>query len=881
MNQNAGSDDEFRTLFENIDDSVFIHGIDGRIYEVNPAACRLGYTREQLLEMTVSQIVAPEQITIVAPRIQDTLEQSRTRFQSIHLTASGEQVPVEVISRSFVFKGRPAILSVARDLSDRKRAEAALRETRHWLQVAVESSNIGLWNWHIPTNTLSTSPEFKRQLGFSEEELLNERATCGERMHPVDRDRVGRTIQEYIQQPWPNYEIEFRMQHRDGSWRWMLSRAALLLNDAGEPERMLGCQMDITERKAAEIALKERETNLAQASRLARLGMYQWDASKGELRLSPELHEMLGIPVAPVVDPGVVGAMMNPEDRVKAGEAAVAALGEGRPFDIEIRLDSSDGQQRYFHAIGEVLFNEQRAPSGLIGVVQDFTEHYSAQEALRLTESRLARAQAMASIGSWESFPTSKEIWWSDEVFRIFGVNPKTFRPTFDSLFALIDPEDRQKVRAAGEYALKTGEAYQVDHWVNRPDGSRVLVHEQGQVLFSEDGTPRGIAGTVQDITERRRLEEQFFQAQKLESIGRLAGGIAHDFNNLLTVINGYSDIIARNISVLDPNYEKVNEIRHAGARAAALTSQLLAFSRKQIIQPGVLNLNDVVRNALGIVERLMGERVHVVTRLAPSVLKVLADAGQIQQVILNLAANARDAMPDGGELTIRTSLVEPTQADAPQRGKGPYVCLEVSDTGYGMNAQTRSQIFEPFFTTKEPGKGTGLGLSTVYGIVRQNGGWIDVSSEPGHGSSFAVYLPGSNAELASKVSSEPVTTAQCHQTILVVEDQAEVRALAALILRDNGYSVVEAADAESALRVIEERVDPIHLVLTDIVMPGISGVELGQRVGQLRPGLKTIYMSGYTDPNVTANSLDPGAVFVQKPFTPQELTSKIKQILR
>jgi two-component system cell cycle sensor histidine kinase/response regulator CckA len=644
---------------------------------------------------------------------------------------------------------------------------------------------------------------------------------------------------------------------------------------------MLGCQMDITTRKAGELALREREASLSQASRLAGLGMYFWDARRRELKLSPELHGMVGIEPAPSVGAKRFAEMLHPTDRLKVAEQARSALESGRSYEAEFRVTVPNRGQRYFRTIGEVVRDEQGEAIGLRGVVQDFTERLRAEEALRLSESRLARAQSMASIGSWESSAVREEIWWSDEVFRIFGVSPETFRPTLPAFYELIDPEDRPKVRAAVDRAYRTGEPYRVDHWATRPDGTRVLVHEHGQALLDDQGTRLGIAGTVQDITERRRLEEQFFQAQKLESIGRLAGGVAHDFNNLLTVINGYSELIAQSLSTLDPIYEKVNEIRRAGERAAALTRQLLAFSRKQMIQPGVLNLNTAVQEAHRMIERLVGERIRLVTRMAPDVQNVVADAGQIHQVLLNLVVNARDAMPEGGELTIRTANVEARAAEMPQHTEDvPYVCLEVSDTGCGMDAETRSHMFEPFFTTKEPGKGTGLGLSTVYGIVRQSNGWVTVSTELGHGSTFRVYLPASSQEAILGRPQENGPQARGSQTILVVEDQSEVRTLAAHILRDHGYQVLEAADAETALLIVKDRPEPIHLVLTDMVMPGLSGSELAKRLSALQPGLRTIYMSGYSDPDIARTSIDPAAIFVQKPFTPQELASKVKLAL-
>ena len=379
---------------------------------------------------------------------------------------------------------------------------------------------------------------------------------------------------------------------------------------------------------------------------------------------------------------------------------------------------------------------------------------------------------------------------------------------------------------------------------------------------------------------ERKRIEVQLQQAQKLESVGRLAGGVAHDFNNLLTVINGYSDMLLENRRPDDPIYETVTEIRTAGERAAGLTRQLLLFSRKQVTKPQPVNLNDIVAEVEKMLGRLIGEDVRLESLLSPSLGHVLADPGQLHQVLMNLAVNARDAMPAGGTLSIDTANVDVDASyveQHPEMKPGPYVRLKVGDTGIGMTKDVQSHLFEPFFTTKKPGEGTGLGLATVYGIVKQSDGSIWVYSEPGGGTTFSIYLPrvdaGTNLPRELAPSHESLRGTE---TILVVEDQDQLRKMAVRILRDYGYEVIEAASPEEALLNSERHASPIHLMLTDLIMPGMTGPELVDRIKPLRPSMEIIYMSGYSEHRIP----DLAGAYLAKPFSPEALAIKVREAL-
>jgi two-component system, cell cycle sensor histidine kinase and response regulator CckA len=405
--------------------------------------------------------------------------------------------------------------------------------------------------------------------------------------------------------------------------------------------------------------------------------------------------------------------------------------------------------------------------------------------------------------------------------------------------------------------------------------------------LRDSDGQVSGAICMSLDITDRKQLEEQLRQAQKMEAVGRLAGGIAHDFNNLLMVIQGYSDLLVERLPDGDPLRRNAEQIQMASQRASSLTRQLLAFSRKQMLAPKILNVQSVVAEMEKILRRLIGEDVQLETSSAPDLGLIKADRSQIEQVILNLAVNARDAMPQGGWLTIETANVEldasyshPPAVLSP----GRYVMLAVTDNGCGMDAETQAHVFEPFFTTKEKGKGTGLGLATVYGVVKQSGGYVWVYSEPGRGTSFKIYLPRIEETAVPAVrdgKKETQIPERGSETILLVEDEKGVRELAREYLASSGYTVIEAEDGHTALELAAMHVGPIHLLLTDVVMPGISGRELAERVSQIRPGIKIIYMSGYTDQAVVHHGiLRNDAVLLQKPFTLMTLAGKLREML-
>jgi PAS domain S-box-containing protein len=498
---------------------------------------------------------------------------------------------------------------------------------------------------------------------------------------------------------------------------------------------------------------------------------------------------------------------------------------------------------------------------------------------LRASEERLRLALDAGRMGWWEWDSVADTIVWSENLERIFGLAPGTAPRTYEEYIGCVHTADRDVVRREIEGGFTEGR-HELMHRVIHPDGSVRWIEGKGRVILDAEGRPCGMAGVASDVTPRRELEEQLLQSQKMEAVGRLAGGVAHDFNNLLTAITGYSEFLIDRFRQHDApvdDLHDIEQIRAAAERATNLTRQLLAFSRKQALEPEVIDIGDVVGGIEPMLRRLIGEDIELLVHgeAAPGVVR--ADRCQLEQVIVNLAVNARDAMPQGGTLTIEMTNAAPE----PELGldRGPYVVVAVTDTGCGMDAATLAQAFEPFFTTKE--QGTGLGLATVYGIVAQSGGELRAESERGRGSTFRIYLPCVDASVESRDVPASSRSGGGPETILLVEDECIVRQLARRILADEGYTVLDAADADDALRLSERHSGPIDLVLTDLVMPNMSGTELADRLGLLREESKVIYMSGYTDDAIMRHGLvDPGLAFLQKPFTPDRLRRKVREIL-
>ena len=498
------------------------------------------------------------------------------------------------------------------------------------------------------------------------------------------------------------------------------------------------------------------------------------------------------------------------------------------------------------------------------------------EELFRLISENAADMIAVVDTGG-------QRLYNSPSYQKLLGYSQEELGKT--SAFEQIHADDRTAVVDAANEARRTGMGRTVQYRIRHKDGRWLTLESTASVVRNRDGDVEKLVIVNRDITERKQLEEQLHRSQKLEAIGRLSGGVAHDFNNLLGLIIGYSEALQERVPPDDPYREAVDEIQNAGKRAAALTQQLLAFSRKQVLEPRILSLNAIIVDIEKMLRRLVAEDIEMELLLAPDTVAVKADRSQIEQVILNLVVNARDAMPDGGKLTIETgnwTLDRSTVLRHPYVIPGPYAMLKVTDTGCGMDAELQSHIFEPFFTTKEKGKGTGLGLATAYGVIKQSGGYIWVDSEVGKGTTFRIYLPEVNAvaEAVPEVKA-PAKVAPERRTILVVEDERSLRKLTRKTLSDAGHKVFEAGDASEALEISRKTEGANHLLLTDVIMPGMSGKKLADVLLTERPSIGVLYMSGYTDGEIaTQGVLEEGTAILRKPFTRNELMRQVENAL-
>jgi two-component system, cell cycle sensor histidine kinase and response regulator CckA len=617
------------------------------------------------------------------------------------------------------------------------------------------------------------------------------------------------------------------------------------------------------------------------------------------LYLSPQVQTILGYrPDDCLSDPHFWWDHLNPEDHPIAMQEDTWE--EGRPFQVEYRMRRQDGGEVWVRDEAVVVRDHGTGRRLTRGMLIDITERKHADDALRRSEESYRMFVAQSSEGIYcteydppiaTDLPVDQQVALglatgyiaecNDAMARMYGLSHADDL-TGKRLSDLLAAEHSMKEFMAT--FIKSG--YRVADWESHErdaqGGSRIFRHTVTGIV--SDGRLVRSWGIQRDVTARVHLEEQLRNAQQLEAIGRLAGGVAHDFNNILSIIMGHGELLRSSVGQDDLARNGLEQIRRAAERAASLTQQLLAFSRKQVLQPKVLDLNESVAEVQKMLSRVIGEDIELVASLQPSLASVKADPGQVEQVLMNLAVNARDAMPQGGKLTMETSNVELTadQARELQLPPGLYVRLRVIDSGHGMDSETLTHIFEPFFTTKATGKGTGLGLATVYGIVKQSGGSIQVLSHAGSGTEFSVFLPAA-ADLVRKPSDRAGTEVigGGTETILIVEDEPDLRELTRVFLEAYGYRVLLSSGADEAIRMAEDSPQPIDLLLTDVIMPGMSGRQLAEKILSRRPGTKIMYMTGYTDDMVVQHKvLEPGVQLLQKPFSKRDLALKVRTTL-
>jgi PAS domain S-box-containing protein len=659
---------------------------------------------------------------------------------------------------------------------------------------------------------------------------------------------------------------------------------------------------------AVELARQRDEIGTAQAwlaiaERLGRMGTWRYHVDRDLVHWSEELFAIHG--ADPTGPPSLDEYLskVHRDDAEHVGREIRRAIESQQGFDVEYRLVLPSHEVRWAHACGEFLPTSSSGQEPiLVGYCQDITEQKRRLEALQRGREQLAEAERQAHLGSWSWDVTTGAVVVSDELVRIVGLEPGAAAPAdVGSYLGRVHPDDEEAVRATLASTIAHGKPFHQEVRLLRPDGSLRWIVSHGEVAEQADGVVIRLAGFTQDITERRlaeeeraRLERMLHQSQRLESLGQLAGGVAHDFNNLLSAILSYASFVGTELASMaadstDPRHGElladVMQISRAARRAAELTRRLLVFGRREVVRPVVLVLNDVVRDVEQLLRRSLGAHIELEILLEPDLWAVHADAGQLEQVLVNLAVNARDAMPGGGTLTIETANVHLDRESAPSwpaLPPGRYVRLRVSDNGFGMTRHVADRAFEPFFTTKEKGEGSGLGLATVHGIIAQAGGGARIDSVPGAGTVITCVWPATDMT-ATEEAPAPDDLAQrpaSGQVVLVVEDEAPLREATVRMLARNGYVVLSAADGGQAIALTRTHGGPIDLLLTDIIMPRMLGKDVAAVIAALRPGVRVVFMSGYARSSLTSESLQPGVMLLEKPFSETELIRLVRRAL-
>ncbi|HYD55101.1 MAG TPA: PAS domain S-box protein [Gemmatimonadaceae bacterium] len=774
--------------------------------------------------------------------------------------------------------GPDRLLGVSRDVTGEEVALGALRESESRYRLLFEENPLPMLIFAVDTlEILAVNDAAVAQYGWSHEEFR--RLSLLDLRAPEDVPMLYQALSVLPD----GAKVTRRVRHRrrDGRVLYVDTHGHALSFEHRAARLVLA--HDVSEQVAAELAMRASEARFRAFVEQSIDGTFVLDATGTILYASPSATRLTGHPASSMVGTNVLG-YLHDDDRERTRQTlALLVSPTTTAHRVEVRVRHLDGGWRAMEAVGRALPNSEagEGEAHALVTIRDITERRRTEEALRASEERFRSLIASSPLGVFLSDVNGAITYANPRAAEMWGV-PAAELMAF-GWESLVHPDDRDMVLGAWTEAAAEGREFQAEYRIVLHDGQQRWLHEMGRPLRGASGEITGMVSTVEDVSSRRELEAQLRQAQKMEAVGQLAGGVAHDFNNLLTVIKAHSEFLLEALPEGDATREDAREIGLAASRAASLTRQLLAFSRKQLLRPRALDINVVVTELAPMLHRLIGEDVAIEVRATAAQLGVRADPGQLEQVLMNLAVNARDAMPAGGVIAITTGqqrLDDPMPHEHGVVPAGNYVVLEVADSGSGMPDHVRQRAFEPFFTTKGPGRGTGLGLATVYGIVRQSGGHVTLHSEVSRGTTFRVYLPATEADAAATEGSGGVSPATRRGTILLVEDEAPLRALARRMLEREGHTVLEASGARHALTLAAERED-VDLLLTDVVMPEMNGRELSELVAKQRPRVRTVYMSGYTDDVIVRRGeLSPRLVVVHKPFTAEDLLGAVRRAL-
>jgi PAS domain S-box-containing protein len=881
-------EERYRLLFNNVSDAIIVHEISPniteldrfRIIEANDIACKyLGYTREELLQMTVPELDDPEVQEKMPPILNTILKEGRATWEGIHIHKDGHRIPVEITNKLFNFSGKLMVLASARDITERKQAEEALRESEARYRSYIEVTGQIAWVTNAAGEVEEDVPSLRRFSGQTYEEAKG--SGWAKALHPEDIDRTLKVWQNSVTTRSP-YEIEYRMRRHDGVYRDLLARGFPVFNENGSIREWVGTCIDITERKQAEKALQESEKRYEKLIDSITDYLYTVYLKNGQALLTkhgPGCVAVTGYTSEEyAADIHLWYRMVHEKDKETVKKQFENIISGKVIKPIEHRIIHKNGEIKWVRNTVVPRLNEEGVLIAYDGIIENITERKKAEEE---RDRILNISHDLICIAGMDGYFKYLNPAWE----KTLGYKREELmtRPFID----FIHPDDHIKNDAEVE---KLAAGYETIDFENR------YIHKDGSILdISWTSVPlleeKLMYCIGRDITERKKveeekviLEEQLLQAQKMEAIGQLAGGIAHDFNNILTAIIGFATLLKMDTNEGDILRSYITPILNSAEKATNLIQSLLAFSRRQIISPKLFNLNNIIKGLHALLSRIIGEDIELSTVLSERDLVIMADSGQIEQVLMNLATNARDAMPNGGKLIISTKLVHLDSEFVRAHGfgrLGAYALVSVEDTGKGIDKKTKERIFEPFFTTKEVGKGTGLGLAMVYGIIKQHDGYIDFYSELGIGTRFNIYLPLIKSDIEETNLEGMLFLKGGEETVLVVEDDALVRTLVKEVLERFGYIVLEATDGEDAIRVFHENEDKIQLLILDVIMPKKDGKEVYDVIREIKPDMKAIFISGY-DANIIHKKgiLDEGLIFISKPILANELLRKVRERL-